>query len=332
MQLLFILSGEIENLPVSEILAQIDSKNYNLYERNLIVETDDMDEKNIELLSLRLSFTHSIHKLLFKTNKKDLNKEFQKFDWKSEYKKDFCIRVHNVDDPEDQEKKFAAILWEKVANPKVKLRKSKTEINILNIEDDVFVTKFLFDTDKSYVKRKPHLRPELHPSSINPKLARACINLTGLRYGTIVDPFCGTGGILVEAGLMGFDTIGYDLDQIMLIKSKINIEHYRISKFKLELKDATKLTGKLDKNTTVVTDLPYGRASKLHNKEINKLYSDFIGVLYNVLETDTKCVVILPDSVDSSFIRNFKIKEKFHFYLHKSLSKQILILEKSSHQ
>ena len=89
MQLLFILSGEIENLPVSEILAQIDSKSYNLYGRHLIVETDDMDEKDIELLSLRLSFTHSIHKLLFKTNKKDLNKEFKKFDWKAEYKKNF---------------------------------------------------------------------------------------------------------------------------------------------------------------------------------------------------------------------------------------------------
>jgi tRNA (guanine10-N2)-dimethyltransferase len=329
MELLFELSGDVENLPISEILAQVDSKSCNLFGRCLIVETDDMDEKDIELLSLRLAFTHSIHRLLFKTNVKNLKKDFQKFDWKSIYKKDFCIRVHNMENPEGLEKEYAAIVWEAVDNPKVKLKKSKTEINVLNIDGDVFVTKFLFDTDKTYVKRKPHLRPELHPSSINPKLARACINLTGLKYGTIVDPFCGTGGIMIEAGLMGFDTIGYDLDQIMLIKAKINIEHYRVSKFKLEIKDATKLSKKLDKNTAVVTDLPYGRASKLHSKELHKLYSDFIGILFNVIEKGNKCVVILPDSVDSSFIKNFKIKEKFHFYLHKSLSKQILVLEKS---
>jgi len=51
-------------------------------------------------------------------------------------------------------------------------------------------------------KRKPHMRPGFHPSSLNPKLARAFVNLTGIRKGTIVDMFCGTGGILIEAGLI----------------------------------------------------------------------------------------------------------------------------------
>jgi len=332
MELLFVLSGEMKELPISEVLAQVNAKDSSLFGRFLIVETEEMDEKDIELLSMRLAFTHSIHQVLFKTDKKKLLESFKNFDWKSVYKKDFCIRAHNVENPEELEKECAAIVWEAVENPKVKMRKSKTEINVLHIDDDVFVTKFLFDTDKTYVKRKPHLRPELHPSSINPKLARACINLTGLKYGTIIDPFCGTGGIMIEAGLMGFDTIGYDLDQIMLVKAKINIEHYRIKNFKLELKDATKMSGKLDKNMTIVTDMPYGRASKLHSKELHKLYSDFIGVLYNLIEEGRRCIVIIPDSVDSSFIRNFKIKEKFQFYLHKSLSKQILVLEKSSHQ
>ncbi|MBW3017955.1 hypothetical protein KY325_02235 [Candidatus Woesearchaeota archaeon] len=330
MELLFVLSKDIENLPVSEVLAQVDAKTHSTYDNYLIVEPEtEMSIKDIELLSFKLAFTHSIHQLLFNTTKKDIEKDFQKFDWKSVYNENFCIRAHNHPNAEELEKQCAAIFWDSVDNPKVKLNDSRTEINLLHQENNIFVTKFLFKTDKSYVKRKPHLRPELHPSSINPKLARACINLTGLKYGAIVDPFCGTGGVLIEAGLMGFDCIGYDLDQIMLIKSKINIEHYRIKNFKLEIKDATTLSESLGKNATVVTDLPYGRASKLHNKELLQLYSQFVGVLYNIVEPGTRCVMIIPTYIDIGFIKNFKIKEKFEFYLHKSLSKLILVLEKS---
>ncbi|MBD3259751.1 hypothetical protein GF371_03935 [Candidatus Woesearchaeota archaeon] len=329
MKLLFELSKDMEELPVSEVLAQVKAADHNVYDNYLILEPEEeLSEKNIELLSLRLAFTHSIHQLLFKTDKENLQNSFQKFDWKSIYKEDFCIRMCNIPGAEDLEKQYAAIVWNSVEDPKVKLKQSKTEINIMQSNDEIFVTRFLFKTDKGYVKRKPHLRPELHPSSINPKLARACINLTGLKYGTILDPFCGTGGILIEAGLMGFDCIGYDLDQIMLIKAKINLKHYLIKNFRLEPRDAAKMRDKLGNNTAVVTDLPYGRASKLHSKELLELYSEFVGVLYNLVEKGSRSVIIVPDYIDIGFIKNFKIKEKFVFYLHKSLSKLILVLEK----
>lgn len=66
-----------------------------------------------------------------------------------------------------------------------------------------------------------------------PKLAQIIINLaTGNLPRTInseyfaeellLDPFCGTGVVLIEAGLMGYDTVGSDIDARMVAYSEQN--------------------------------------------------------------------------------------------------------------
>lgn len=61
---------------------------------------------------------------------------------------------------------------------------------------------------------------------------------------TVLDPFCGTGVILQEALLMGYDTYGTDLEQRMIDYSEINLEwlrgsHAALSASRLEAGDAT---------------------------------------------------------------------------------------------
>jgi tRNA G10 N-methylase Trm11 len=83
-----------------------------------------------------------------------------------------------------------------------------------------------------------------------PKLAQTIINIaTGEvnpHHGEMVlDPFCGTGVILQEAQLMGFDTYGSDLEPRMIEYTQKNLEwlhdtHNPASTyFKLEVGDAT---------------------------------------------------------------------------------------------
>ncbi|MCA9331173.1 hypothetical protein KC957_03915 [Candidatus Saccharibacteria bacterium] len=61
-----------------------------------------------------------------------------------------------------------------------------------------------------------------------PKLAQIIINLsvhdTETRQRTILDPFCGTGVVLQEAQLMGFDAYGTDLEPRMVEYSQANIK------------------------------------------------------------------------------------------------------------
>lgn len=39
------------------------------------------------------------------------------------------------------------------------------------------------------------------------------INISGIKEGVLLDPFCGIGSILQEAVLMGFDIRGVDIDK-----------------------------------------------------------------------------------------------------------------------
>jgi tRNA G10 N-methylase Trm11 len=57
-----------------------------------------------------------------------------------------------------------------------------------------------------------------------PKLARMMVNLSGVQKGRVLDPFCGTGVVLQEAALLGFDVYGTDLSDKMIDYSGINLE------------------------------------------------------------------------------------------------------------
>jgi tRNA G10 N-methylase Trm11 len=57
-----------------------------------------------------------------------------------------------------------------------------------------------------------------------PKLAQIMVNLAGLEKGRILDPFCGTGVILQEAGLMKYAVYGTDLAEKMISYSADNLK------------------------------------------------------------------------------------------------------------
>jgi tRNA (guanine10-N2)-dimethyltransferase len=58
-----------------------------------------------------------------------------------------------------------------------------------------------------------------------PKLAQIIVNLSAPQEGSaVLDPFCGTGVVLQEALLMGFEAYGTDLDERMIEYSHANLE------------------------------------------------------------------------------------------------------------
>jgi tRNA G10 N-methylase Trm11 len=88
---------------------------------------------------------------------------------------------------------------------------------------------------EDYSKRdfdRPFLDKEM--GTLPPKLARIMINLTGLSVGsTIWDPFCGSGTILTESLLNGYNVLGSDKDKNAIYFSEQNVqwlaENYNIA-------------------------------------------------------------------------------------------------------
>ncbi|MEK6857065.1 MAG: DNA methyltransferase, partial [Nanoarchaeota archaeon] len=165
---------------------------------------------------------------------------------------------------------------------------------------------------------------EHHPSSMHPKLARALINLTGIEKGKLYDPFCGSGGILIEAGFMGLEPVGYDIDEEMLRKAKKNLEFYKIKKFAIKKQDATKINHKID---FLATDVPYGRGTKKINCE--ELYLKFLLNLKKILRG--RAVIMFPHFVNYKKLikkAKLKIKKEFSIYVHHDLTRKIAVVEK----
>jgi len=205
-------------------------------------------------------------------------------------------------------------IWESLDDPKVNLKSPDTTI----VEIDGFVGKEMPLSRPDFNDRRAHLRPNHYPASLHPKLARAMVNLTALREGKILDPFCGTGGILIEAGLLGFELFGQDISTKMIEMSKENLDYYGVSA-DLSPKDAADISGKYD---AIVTELPFGRNTKVAG-ELKDLYERFLKAAY--LSTD-RMVVSFPEiEVD---LCGWKVENEFSVYLHKSLTKKVLTLIK----
>jgi tRNA (guanine10-N2)-dimethyltransferase len=111
-------------------------------------------------------------------------------------------------------------------------------------------------------------RPFSHPVSIHPKFARAMVNLSGVPPGSsVMDPFCGTGGILIEAALMGYRAIGSDIDPRMVDGSRMNLDSLGLDA-DLHTVDVSRAADGLDVvPAAIVTDPPYGRSTSLHGGE-----------------------------------------------------------------
>ncbi len=124
-------------------------------------------------------------------------------------------------------------------------------------------------------------RPFFHPSMMNVSLASVMCNLAGVMPGQIVlDPFCGAGGILIEAARIGSRVIGMDLDWRLLNGAKVNLHTLQHSDFCLIKGDAQ--SPPLFEVECIVTDPPYGRSSSTHGSRIVEVISSFLTGLERV--------------------------------------------------
>lgn len=125
---------------------------------------------------------------------------------------------------------------------------------------------------RDYGDRAPTDRPFFQPGSMDPLLARAVVNLADVAPGDrVLDPMCGTGGLLIEAALVGGRPIGFDAQSKMVHGTNENLKAVADEVPSLGLADATALPVGDASAEAVVFDAPYGRQSRIETHTLGAL-------------------------------------------------------------
>lgn len=148
-----------------------------------------------------------------------------------------------------------------------------------------------------------------------------------------MDPFCGTGGLLIEASLIGAEAYGCDVDEDVIGGCEKNLKSLGIKNYHLAIADARKLNEKY-KNffDAVATDPPYGISTSTMGVTLEQLYSDTMKTLHDILKPGRYACIMAPQKVDIeqyAEYSGFKVVERHFERMHKSLVRKIVVIKKN---
>ncbi|MCH2447559.1 MAG: hypothetical protein MK219_00685 [Candidatus Poseidoniia archaeon] len=170
-------------------------------------------------------------------------------------------------------------------------------------------------------------RPRFAPVSLPPRLARAMVNLAlPSGVGKLLDPFCGTGGLLIEAVDCKLDASGSDLDGEMVDATRENMLHFGFSAT-LEQGDAAAVVQQI-RPAAIATDPPYGRSASTGHEPLDTLLARFSAACAEALPIGGRLVLTLPNPALLPQV-GFRELHHYEWYVHGSLTRHLLVLEKT---
>ena len=154
----------------------------------------------------------------------------------------------------------------------------------------------------TYVGTSPTDRPFFKPVTMDPRLARLMVSLSFSR-GTpsaVVDPFCGTGGIAIEASMLGLEALASDLDSRMVEGTLANLDwaegngSYRVERCSAD--SIHEVWGRIE-GCSFVFDPPYGRNAWTSDDGLDV----FLGALSSARQmcSDGTLCTMLPSNPDA---------------------------------
>jgi tRNA (guanine10-N2)-dimethyltransferase len=179
---------------------------------------------------------------------------------------------------------------------------------------------------RSVSDRLPRRRPMFHPATMQPKLARIMVNLSRPPYGGIfLDPFCGVGGLLLEAGLIGCRVIGLDVRRRMIVGARRNLRAFGIGQFNLTVGDARALPFR--EADSVAGDPPYGREASTGGAGTEQIVVEALRAIAERLGKVRHVCFALPQTIKVQHVAEktgFSVKENHSIRVHRSLTRQIV--------
>jgi len=343
-KLFFLLSGEHQTLPVSEVQAILEAEGikYRIVEKLTQVLRLEADANSVEAIKFRSALTRISCQEIFNCDAKLseilANIRSASLEEIIEGGESFAARIRRVRGvtPElvrvDLERKLGEQILEEVKKTRVDLSNpQKTFFGILTDNRFIFGLKTAEIIPKPFSERRPRKRPFFHPTAMPAKLARVMVNLAQPNKGDLVlDPFCGAAGILVEAGLIGCRVLGFDAKPHMLRGGRKNLLHYGIKPEGVAIADARyPPVAKVD---CIVTDPPYGRSASTLGTSTRLIVEDFLSAVGEKIPRGRRICMASPKTIRIADIgeeAGFKHIESHFVYVHRSLTREIVVFERT---
>jgi tRNA (guanine10-N2)-dimethyltransferase len=180
---------------------------------------------------------------------------------------------------------------------------------------------------QGWARRRPRVRPFFHPSAIFPKLSRALFNLSRCKEGgKFLDPFAGTGSILIEAALAGARVVALDQSEKMVRGALANMKGFGQDWLGLVRADATLLP--ISEIDAVATDVPYGRVSSPRGRKTAELLQLTLPALAQATSRGGFIVIMHPQDIPIERDRELAVVEEHHLHVHKLLTRTITVLRR----
>ncbi|MDF0592593.1 THUMP domain-containing protein [Methanotrichaceae archaeon M04Ac] len=324
----FELSGEHPTIPKSEALSllEVTSAGYGIVSesaRCLVVEARDLD---LSRLGVRMAMVHRIIEVAAEAEPtaEGVARAAAELDLPDRSYRVRAKRLGEVPLGSDEvERMVGSVLWKR--GYKADLADPQIEIRAIVTEDRVLLGREVARTDRAgFRARRPHLKPFFYPGTMLPKLARALVNLSCAREGErLFDPFAGTGGFLVEAGLMGVRGVGLDVQGRIVRGAQSNLAGLDCT---LIVGDAMTLPLKDRSVEAAVSDAPYGRSALIQAGSRDELLAGSLAELRRVLIPGRR-MVFVDDRPVGELIEEvgFVVLEVHRERVHRSLTRQIYV-------
>ena len=343
-RLFFLLSGEHSTLPQAELqsILKAEDYEYRILEKLAQVLRIDASLDSVKSVKLRSAMTRvcGLELLNCHATISDIKNEIDStsLDDMIEREETFVVRVRRVRGSAspairvELERKLGELILSKVKGTRVSLKKpQKTFFGILTEDRFIFGLKTADILPKPFVARGPRKRPFFHPSAMPAKLARCMVNLAQPKAGELVlDPFCGTATMLVEAGLIGCRVIGFDVQPRMVKGSLQNLLYYGVQPEGMVVADARHLP--IAKTDCVVTDPPYGKLATTLGWNTRQIVEDMLSMIDDRLPRGRRICMASPKSIKIGEIGEqlgFKQVESHFVYVHRSLTREIVVFERT---
>ncbi len=324
---LFELSGEHPTLPQAEAVACVEAESgtFTRLGSGGGYEIIGFDRSHVSAIAARIALTHRIGRYLGACDLPEIERFLSDLPIPEG---SVSVRAKRVEksqmevDMPSLVRKCGGILTRGRA---VDLERPDVPIRIL-VSDRLHFYIGDFEIDrKQFDIRKVGERPFFSPVSLHPRYARTLVNLTRVRKGqTVLDPFCGTGGILIEASMIGAKVLGSDIAEDMVNGCVANLNHFQASFERIDASDIGDIASVFGKVDVVATDPPYGRSASLWKEGKSSLYGRAMDAFVDAVRSGGRVGVVFPAPLDHP--RDELMQTESHIQrVHRSLSRHYFV-------